>query len=134
MGSQPGVSLAVIAILIAIPLLVLLYDSHWRTEVYRCDGERTFTLRPNIPGYATAGDIRLDGSVTRGAMTIAQFPGEGASLSQQRYTAGSSVFQTYSGDLYDPIEIGFSSVPGSNCELHLTYRVKAGLSLANPLW
>ena len=134
MRSQVQISLAIIAILMAIPLLMLLYDSHWNTEIYRCDGERTFTLRPNIPGYAIAGDIRLDGSVTRGAMTIAQFPGQDASPAQQRYTAGSSVFQTYSGDLYDPIEIGFSSFPGSNCELHLTYRVKAGLSLANPLW
>ncbi|MFT3724613.1 MAG: hypothetical protein QM773_13640 [Hyphomonadaceae bacterium] len=134
MGLQRRISLAVLAALIAIPLLALLYDSRWNAETYRCDGARSVTLHPNIPGYAIAGEIRLEGSVTRGSATIIQFPGDEALAPPQRYTAGSSVSQSYTGDLYDPINITFDSTAGSNCELRLTYRVKAGLSLVNPLW
>ncbi len=134
MSPQLRIALLVGAALIAIPILAVLYDSRWNTQTYRCDGARTFTLLPNIPGYTTAGDVRLEGSVTRGSATIANFPGEAASAPPQRYTAGASVSQSHSGDLYDPVEIAFDAAPGSDCELRLTYRLKAGLSLLNPLW
>lgn len=128
------VHIIAILLIIAVPLALMLFDSRWNTQTYRCDGARTFTLLPNFPGYTNAGEVTLEGQVIRGEATIAWFPGEDANAPPQTYTAWSSAFQSYAGDMYAPVEITFDTTPRAECELRLTYRLKSGLSLVNPLW
>lgn len=88
-----------ILVIIAIPLAIFLFDSRWNAETYRSDGAKVFTLHPNFPDHTTSGEVRLEGLIIRGSDTAANLPGTPAPALPQRYAAGASISQSYSGEL-----------------------------------
>lgn len=119
------------ATLIAILPIVLIYDSHFTTVTYRCDGKRALSLAANLPGNTHWGSIDIEGAVMSGSVTV-----EGMPINEppQVFTTGTSVSMSYKDELYGPVDIVLNSGPSANCELRVTYRLKSDLSLLNPLW
>lgn len=125
-------SLLGILLIIAIPMAFFLYDSHYSTITHTCSAKQTVTLFPNTPGNVLRADIRLEGAVHQGNVTIEGFPGAGPV--PQTYAAGASVAEDHGGDMYEPVTLTFDPAPGAKCDLRVTYRLASDLSMLNPLW
>lgn len=127
------VHIIAILLIIAVPLALMLIESRYNTATHTCAAAQTFTLAANAPGNIHAGNIRLEGAVHQGSVTISGFPGDEA-LGPQTYTAGASINAIYDNEMYGPPEITFTPSPGARCDLRLTYRLASDISLLNPLW
>ncbi len=121
-----------ILLIIAIPMVFFLYDSRYSTITYACDEKQTFTLNANTPGNIHAADIRFEGVVHQGSVTVEGIPL--ANAVPQIYAAGASVADDYSNEMYEPAGLTFSSTQGAKCDLRVTYRLASDISMLNPLW
>lgn len=121
-----------ILLIVAIPMAFFLYDSHYGTITYDCGATRTFTLNANTPGNIHAADIRFEGSVHQGSVTVEGFPL--ASPVPQIYSAGASVADDYSNEMYETVNLTFSPTQDAKCDLRVTYRLASDFSMLNPLW